>query len=303
MESPASARVLVVDDEVRALRLMSRVLASSAIACRTAESAGEALQILRQAPAIDVVVSDIYMPTTDGIEFLGTVRREFADRPWLQLLLVTGQASLETAIAAMRLEASDYLFKPIEPKSLREAVRHALSRAESIRQVRSATKDSAGSRELMQIADTARALAEDVRRTIEQDSSRRAAPGGVPRQSSRPEEASLRTLNLLQKLQEARTGIFGEAVMPEPAWEMLAELMRARMAGQHLSVTSLALSSRSPMTSALRRIEDLIQGGLVARMPDSADRRRTYVELTPEGMARMQIFLESFARTALASHH
>lgn len=282
---------------------MSRVLASSAIACRTAESAGEALQILRQAPETDVVVSDIYMPTTDGIEFLGTVRREFADRPWLQLLLVTGQASLETAIAAMRLEASDYLFKPIEPKSLREAVQHALSRAESIRQVRSATKDSAGSRELMQIADTARALAEDVRRTIEQDSSRRAAPGGVPRQSSRPEETSLRTLNLLQKLQEARTGIFGEAVMPEPAWEMLAELMRARMAGQHLSVTSLALSSRSPMTSALRRIEDLIQGGLVARMPDPADRRRTYVELTPEGMARMQIFLESFARTALASHH
>ena len=303
MESPASARVLVVDDEVRALRLMSRVLASSAIACRTAESAGEALQILRQAPETDVVVSDIYMPTTDGIEFLGTVRREFADRPWLQLLLVTGQASLETAIAAMRLEASDYLFKPIEPKSLREAVQHALSRAESIRQVRSATKDSAGSRELMQIADTARALAEDVRRTIEQDSSRRAAPGGVPRQSSRPEETSLRTLNLLQKLQEARTGIFGEAVMPEPAWEMLAELMRARMAGQHLSVTSLALSSKSPMTSALRRIEDLIQGGLVARMPDPADRRRTYVELTPEGMARMQIFLESFARTALASHH
>ena len=303
MESPASARVLAVDDEVRALRLMSRVLASSAIACRTAESAGEALQILRQAPEIDVVVSDIYMPTTDGIEFLGTVRREFADRPWLQLLLVTGQASLETAIAAMRLEASDYLFKPIEPKSLREAVQHALSRAESIRQVRSATKDSAGSRELMQIADTARALAEDVRRTIEQDSSRRAAPGGVPRQSSRPEETSLRTLNLLQKLQEARTGIFGEAVMPEPAWEMLAELMRARMAGQHLSVTSLALSSRSPMTSALRRIEDLIQGGLVARMPDPADRRRTYVELTPEGMARMQIFLESFARTALAAHH
>jgi CheY-like chemotaxis protein/DNA-binding MarR family transcriptional regulator len=282
---------------------MSRVLASSAITCRTAESAAEALQILYQAPEIDVVVSDIYMPTTDGIEFLGAVRREFADRPWLQLLLVTGQASLETAIAAMRLEASDYLFKPIEPKSLREAVQHALTRAASIRQVRSATTDSAGSRELMQIADTAKALAEDMRRTIEQDTSRRETPGGVPRQSARPEEASLRTLNLLQKLQEARTGIFGEAVMPEPAWEMLAELMRARMAGQHLSVTSLALSSKSPMTSALRRIEDLIQGGLAARMPDPVDRRRTYVELTPEGMARMQTFLEGFARTALASHH
>lgn len=303
MESPAPARVLVVDDEIRALRLMSRVLGSSAITCRTAESAAEALQILRQTPDIDVVVSDIYMPTTDGIEFLGTVRRDFADRPWLQLLLVTGQASLETAVAAMRLEASDYLFKPIEPKSLRESVQHALTRAESVRQVRSATADSAGARELMQIADTAKALAEDMRRTIEQDNSnRREAVGASPPQPARPDETGLRTLKLLQKLQEARSSIFGEAVMPEPAWEMLAELMRARLAGQHLSVTSLALSSKSPMTTALRRIEDLIQGGLAARMPDPADRRRTYVELTPEGMARMQLFLEGFARTALAAN-
>ncbi len=299
MEAAVHSRVLVVDDEVRALRLMSRVLGSSAITCRTAESAAEALQILRQAPEIDVVISDIYMPTTDGIEFLGTVRRDFGDRPWLQLLLVTGQASLETAVAAMRLEASDYLFKPIEPKSLRESVQHALTRADSVRQVRSASGDTAGGRELQQIADTAKALAADMRRTIEQDKSRRDSGGGNG-QPGRPEETSLRTLKLLQKLQEARSSIFGEAVMPEPAWEMLAELMRARLSGQHLSVTSLALSSKSPMTTALRRIEDLIQGGLAARMPDPADRRRTYVELTPEGMARMQLFLEGFARTALA---
>ena len=295
MEPNAPARVLVVDDEVRALRLMSRVLGSSAIACKTAESAAEALSILKVTPELDVVVSDIYMPTTDGIEFLGTVRRDFADRPWLQLLLVTGQASLETAVAAMRLEASDYLFKPIEPKTLREAVQHALTRAESIRKVRATTGDSPGARELQQIADTAKALAEDMRRTIESDAGR---SGQAP---ARPEDTSLRTLKLLQKLQEARSSIFGEAVMPEPAWEMLAELMRARLAGQHLSVTSLALSSKSPMTTALRRIEDLIQGGLAARMPDPADRRRTYVELTPEGMARMQLFLEGFARTALAT--
>ena len=302
MEAVAPARVLVVDDEVRTLRLMSRVLGSSAIACKTAESAAEALEVLKVVPEIDVVVSDIYMPTTDGIEFLGTVRRDFADRPWLQLLLVTGQASLETAVAAMRLEASDYLFKPIEPKTLREAVQHALTRAESIRTVRATTGDSPGARELQQIADTAKALAEDMRRTIEHGAG--SAGGGTAGQGgpARPEDTSLRTLKLLQKLQEARSSIFGEAVMPEPAWEMLAELMRARLAGQHLSVTSLALSSKSPMTTALRRIEDLIQGGLAARMPDPADRRRTYVELTPEGMARMQLFLEGFARTALATN-
>ena len=178
-------------------------------------------------------------------------------------------------------------------------MQHALTRAESIRQVRGTTGDSPGARELQQIADTAKALAADMRRTIEQDSGRR--EGGATASPPRAEDSSLRTLKLLQKLQEARSSIFGEAVMPEPAWEMLAELMRARLANQHLSVTSLALSSKSPMTTALRRIEDLIQGGLAARVPDPADRRRTYVELTPEGMARMQLFLEGFARTALGS--
>src|SRR5512145_2642408 len=184
-------RVLVVDDEVRSLRLMSRVLGSSAIGCRTAESAAEALEILRLAPEIDVVVSDIYMPTVDGIEFLGTVRRDFVDRPWLQLLLVPCQASLETAVAEMRLEASDYLFNPIEPKTLRESVQHALTRAESIRTVRATAGDSPVAHELQQIADTAKALAEDMRRTIENDSGRREGSPAAPA-TARPEEASLR---------------------------------------------------------------------------------------------------------------
>jgi CheY-like chemotaxis protein/DNA-binding MarR family transcriptional regulator len=282
MENEQPRRVLVVDDEVRALRLVSRVLGRDAIGCRSAASAAEAIGMLAERPEIDVIVSDIHMPVTGGIEFLGEVRRRFADRPWLQLILITGRASVETAVAAMRLEASDYLFKPLEPKALREAVRHGLTRADSIREVRGTRPGSSGAAELQEIVDTARQLADDLRRTAEPDS-------------------NLRMLGLLQKLQEARDTIFGEAVMPEPAWGMLAELMRARLAGQQLSVTSLALSSRSPMTTALRRIEDLIQGGLAERVPDPADRRRTYVELTPEGVARMGAFLDGFARTVFDS--
>jgi len=278
MDNDQPRRVLVVDDEERALRLVSRVLGGDAIQCGTAASAAEAIEALAESPEIDVVVSDIHMPVTDGIEFLGEVRRRFADRPWLQLILITGRATVETAVAAMRLEASDYLFKPLEAKALREAVQHALSRADSIRAVRGTRSGSKGAVELQQIVETARQLADDLRTTAEPD-------------------ANLRMLALLQKLQEARDSIFGEAVMPEPAWEMLAELMRARLAGQQLSVTSLALSSRSPMTTALRRIEDLIQGGLAERAPDPTDRRRTYVELTPDGVARMRAFLNGFART------
>ena len=82
--------MLVVDDEPATLRVMARVLASAGLDCVAADSAAEAQRQLRSHPGIDVVLSDIYMPTTSGIELLTQVRAEFADREWLQLLLITG---------------------------------------------------------------------------------------------------------------------------------------------------------------------------------------------------------------------
>jgi CheY-like chemotaxis protein/DNA-binding MarR family transcriptional regulator len=281
VDADRQIRVLVVDDEPLALQLAARVLQSGQIASATAGSAQEAMARLRADPGLDVVLSDIFMPSTGGLEFLAQVRAEFIDRPWLQLLLITGQASVETAVAAMKLDASDYLLKPVDPKALREAVTHALERASSIRAIAGETAGSSNAAELDRLSDTARELATRIGRL-----------GTVPHDS----EPSIEALGLLRRLHEARSSIFGPAVMPEPAWEMLAELMRARLAGQPLSVTSLALASSSPMTTALRRIEDLIQGGLIVRVPDPADRRRTYLELTPAGVMRMKLFLEGFTK-------
>jgi len=282
-------RVLLVDDEVRALALAERALVGGDIACRLAHSADEALTWLRGSSQADVVVSDIRMPVTDGIEFLSRLRDEFAARRWLQIILVTGHATVDTAIAAIRLEASDYLIKPVEPAALRESVGHALKRADSLRKVERAKPDSTDAAALREFADVATELAGNLRLM--------SRPG--PTAALAHAKANLATLELLRRLQGARQTIFGDAVMPEPAWEMIAELMRARLAGERLSVTSLALSSQSPATTALRRIEDLIQCGLATRTPDPADRRRSYVELTPEGAKRMQVFLEGFARTVL----
>ncbi len=285
----AEPRVLLVDDEIRALALAERALAGGDLGCRLANSAEEALSVLRESPHTDVVVSDIRMPVTTGIEFLARLRDEFADRRWLQILLVTGHATVDTAIAAIRLEASDYLLKPVEPVAFREAVGHALRRAESLRLVERAAPDSTDGATLREFAGMATELAVSLRRM--------SRPGGASAQAS--VKANLATLELLRRLHGARQTIFGDAVMPEPAWEMLAEMMRARLSGERLSVTSLALSSQSPATTALRRIEELIQCGLATRTPDPADRRRSYVELTPEGAKRMQVFLEGFARTVL----
>ena len=77
---------------------------------------------------------------------------------------------------------------------------------------------------------------------------------------------------------------------------MLTELMRASLSETRLSVTALCLSSQSPTTTALRKLEELELAGLIRREPDARDRRRSYVELTPNGILRMRMFLDGITQ-------
>jgi CheY-like chemotaxis protein len=107
-EIPSS--VLVVDDEPIVLQLFSRVLSEKGLRTRTASSAEEALKLLEQG-GIACVLADKNMPGMDGIEMLRRVREA---QPHCAFIVMTGYASTESAIEALRLGAVDYLQKPFE---------------------------------------------------------------------------------------------------------------------------------------------------------------------------------------------
>ena len=102
--------VLVVDDEPIVLQLFSRVLSEKGLRTRTASSAEEALKVLEQG-GIACVLADKNMPGMDGIEMLRRVREA---QPHCAFIVMTGYASTESAIEALRLGAVDYLQKPFE---------------------------------------------------------------------------------------------------------------------------------------------------------------------------------------------
>ena len=102
--------VLVVDDEPVVLQLFSRVLSEKGLRTRTASSAEEALKLLEQG-GIACVLADKNMPGMDGIEMLRRVREA---QPHCAFIVMTGYASTESAIEALRLGAVDYLQKPFE---------------------------------------------------------------------------------------------------------------------------------------------------------------------------------------------
>jgi DNA-binding MarR family transcriptional regulator len=108
------------------------------------------------------------------------------------------------------------------------------------------------------------------------------------RLSTREQPAELRTLQLLADLDDCRASTLDGILEPDATWSMLTELLRARLARRRLSVTSLCLASKSPVTTALRRIDRLLEAGLVCCTQDPKDRRRKYIELTADGGERLQ---------------
>ncbi len=114
--------ILVVDDEVMVRELYSAWLEEAGHSVYTAASAMEARDILQREP-IDVLVSDIRMARQTGIDLLAWVREHNPDLP---VILVTGVPALETAVEALRLQAYDYLVKPVSESVLRRAVDRAL---------------------------------------------------------------------------------------------------------------------------------------------------------------------------------
>jgi len=120
----SQSKVLVVDDDQFALRSMARALGGESYEVVTAASGSEAIDLLKQ-DSFDLVLTDLKMPGVDGLEVLRQAR-EIA--PQAVVLILTGYASLESAIEALREGAYDYLLKPCSVHELKLKIERGLER-------------------------------------------------------------------------------------------------------------------------------------------------------------------------------
>jgi two-component system, NtrC family, response regulator HydG len=115
--------ILIVDDELIVRDSLGKWFREEGYEVGTADSAREALTLLAQQPW-DVALVDIKMPGTDGIE----LQSRFRDiKPDLIVIIMTGYASVETAVAALKSGAYDYVAKPFDPEDIAHTVHNALA--------------------------------------------------------------------------------------------------------------------------------------------------------------------------------
>ena len=120
-EDDMTEKVLLVDDEEEFVETLAERMRSRGMEVATSNSGGDALDLIDQEP-YDVVVLDLQMPGMDGLEALARIKRR---QPDIQVVLLTGHATVEKGVEAMKQGALEFLEKPIDLSKLSEVIHNA----------------------------------------------------------------------------------------------------------------------------------------------------------------------------------
>jgi len=114
--------ILLVDDEIAFVDTMAKRLTKKGFTVLKSFNGDEALEKLGANRMIDVVILDVKMPGKDGIETLKQIKGKF---PIVEVIMLTGHATVETAIDGMKLGAHDYMMKPYDMDQMLEKIADA----------------------------------------------------------------------------------------------------------------------------------------------------------------------------------
>ncbi|MBI4873952.1 MAG: sigma-54-dependent Fis family transcriptional regulator [Acidobacteria bacterium] len=114
-----AASILVVDDDAELAKTLREFLEQEEYSAEVAFSAAEALAIQEQNPHLAIALVDLIMPVTDGLSLMEELHRRNPDMP---VLVMTGYATIETAVEAIKRGAEDYLTKPFDYDAIRKKI-------------------------------------------------------------------------------------------------------------------------------------------------------------------------------------
>jgi len=117
-------KMMLVDDEERFLSTTQKLLSRKGYDVLTASSGTDALDILRT-HNIHVVILDVKMPGMDGIETLNAIKRNY---PLVEVIMLTGHGTIDSAVEGLKAGATDYLTKPTDVQDLIEKAEEAFSK-------------------------------------------------------------------------------------------------------------------------------------------------------------------------------
>ena len=264
--------VLVVEDDLATLTAYGELLSGLGYEPVLADNVSTALQILSQRPSISIVLIDLDLPVMGGLDLLEEVACRFALQRPIETIIATGNGSLDIAVQAMRLRASDFLTKPVSVADLAAALRRA-SRSLAGEMLRPQPKTGEQPPE----------MGAEIR-VVRAD---RAAP---------TDQELLAVLVTLKRTSDQRSEYFDKTIFGDPCWDILLELTAARIQGQPVPVSSACTATNLPFSTALRYIRQLVDLGMIKRWKDPNDRRRDLLDVEDAAFDAMKALIGNMRR-------
>jgi ActR/RegA family two-component response regulator/DNA-binding MarR family transcriptional regulator len=258
-----------------------------------ARNVEESAALFSQDPGIAVVIVDLDLKDCDGIALIEALREPDGAGQGAEFLLVAGHDALAGAVRAVKLQVLDFLVRPFDEEELATAV----SDAYNVARLKRFQREEARQLETL-LAEfkmrTHTAVSQLIARA--QGAYNIAGPvhqGGVKPGST--DDTALQDF-IREENQRARLRekVFGPLAQNHSVWMLLLALWDSQLAGTELTIKSVAYSAGLPLSSALRKINELCAGGLVRRRGDPDDARRSFVALTPQGQSYFARFFSEW---------
>jgi FixJ family two-component response regulator len=269
-ETPA---VLVLDHDQLCISHCAEMLDELGYPHHCFTSSRHALEALGHTPAIRIVLANVQMPSIDGFALIEEARIRAGDARPIAAIVLAEQPTTELAIQSLRLDAVDFLPKPLAFDSYSGALRRARRYL--------ADRQPAGHADVAGFgAQLSRLVAALESKTGE------AAPDGPV-----PDKEIASTLRLIIGSRTLRARYFPGDLFADPAWDILLDLTRAALEKQQVSVSSVCIAASVPMSTALRWVRQMTDAGLLRRWTDPKDRRRDLIALTEQSASYMRDYL------------
>lgn len=300
MDQAAAHELVIVDDDGHALAEIAEALTHLGHCPITFTRPADAMAHLLRRTRPAVVVADVCMPGMTGLELTRALGGQKGIAP-AEIILMSANSGINEAIQAVQAGAVDFLLKPVDLLALASTIDRAALRIGEWQ----AEQDQRS-----KLADLVTVMVEKARDLLGEPVPAAAArlplpplpPTAVPQTAGTPPIQRLGLIKLLQGIRRQRDRLFECCADGDADWEILLFLREQEVLDRMVSVTSACHAVAIPQTTAMRKIDELVERGLLTRQPDPGDRRRVLVRITPKCSEALDRYFDTVGRQIVSTY-
>jgi FixJ family two-component response regulator len=311
------AEVVLVDDDTASLVELEEFIIDSGYRCRAYSAPEQALEHIRRRQTPVVLISDVRMPKMSGLELSRISREEDVAACPVEIILYSGHSGFDEAVQSLKYGVVDFLLKPIDPVRLGQTILRATERVAN--RMTAADRDeklqdwlSGMMRKAQEILSPCAPADVDAKPPVSAAplsnvpaAAILTAPRPVPAAAPVPVErgSHLTLIKLIQNNRRSRDRMFPACNGGDPSWEIVLFVLEQEVLQRSVSVTSACHATAIPQTTAMRKIDELVDAGLLARIPDEDDRRRVLLSSTPSCRESARRYFEATLAQLQGTRH